>query len=89
MDFHWDAEKDLEIQEKHGISFQEIRDLIERRHLLAIVVNRSPEYPGQKALLVRKGKVVFMVPFEIRDGKRRLITAFYSEFFTKKYLRLK
>jgi uncharacterized DUF497 family protein len=85
MDFVWDEEKDLEIQERHGISFQEIRNLIERRHLLGIVQNRSGTYSGQKVMLVRKGKAVYMVPFEIRDGKRRLITAFYSEYYTKKY----
>jgi uncharacterized DUF497 family protein len=85
MDFEWDEDKDLEVQEKHGITFQEIRSLIERRQLLGIVENRSSTYPGQKVLLVRKGKAVFMVPFEIRNGKKRLITAFYSDYYTKKF----
>ena len=85
MDFEWDNEKDLEIQDSHGISFQEIRTLIERRKLIGIVENHSPGYPHQKVLLVRRGKAVFMVPFEIRNGKKRLITAFYSEYYTKKF----
>jgi uncharacterized DUF497 family protein len=85
MDFEWDDDKDLEVQEKHGISFQEIRSLIERRQLLGIIENRSAVYPGQKVLLVRKGKAVFMVPFEIRNGKKRLITAFYSDYYSKKF----
>ena len=89
MDYQWDDENDQKIQEKHGISFQEIRQLIERRQLLGIVANKRQAYPGQKVLLVRKGKSVYMVPFEIREGKKRLITAFYSEFYTKKYLRSK
>lgn len=85
MNYEWDEEKDLEVQEKHGISFLEVVSLIERRHLLGIFENRGPDYPGQKVLLVRKGKAVYMVPFETRNGKRRLITAFYSEYYTNKY----
>lgn len=89
MDYQWDEEKDQEIQEKHGISFQEIRELIERRQILGIVANKSQAYATQKVLLVRRGKAVYMVPYEIRDGKKRLITAFYSDFYTKKFSRSK
>jgi uncharacterized DUF497 family protein len=87
MKYDWEADKDAEIQEKHGISFQEIRTLIERRQLVKILENRSATYPGQKILLVRKGKAIYMVPFEIRDNKRWLITAFYNDYYTKKYSR--
>jgi uncharacterized DUF497 family protein len=89
MEYDWDDEKDAEIQEKHGISFQEIRTLIERGQLVKILENRSAAYPGQKILLVRKGKLIYMVPFEIRDNTKWLITAFYNDYLTKKYTREK
>lgn len=87
MGFDWDEAKDLEVQEKHGVSFQEIRRLIERGGLLKVVLNRSSQYSGQKALLVRKGNAVYMVPFERRGETRWLITVFYSAYYTKKYSR--
>jgi uncharacterized DUF497 family protein len=87
MHFDWDPAKNLEVQQKHGISFEEIISLIRRGSLLKTVINRSPEYPNQKVMLVRKGKAIYMVPFEIREGKRWLITAFFSQNYTDKYLR--
>jgi uncharacterized DUF497 family protein len=87
MHFDWDPAKNLEVQQKHGISFEEIISLIRRGSLLKTVINRSPEYPNQKVMLVRKGKAIYMVPFEIREGKRWLITAFFSQKYTDKYLR--
>ena len=87
MHFDWDPAKNLEVQQKHGISFEEIIGLIRRGGLLKTVINRKPEYPDQKVMLVRKGKAIYMVPFEIREGKRWLITAFFSQKYTNKYLR--
>lgn len=87
MLFDWDPPKNAEIQEKHGISFQEIVGLISRGGFVKTVINRSPDYPDQKVMLVRKGKAIFMVPYENRGGKRWLITAFYSQKYTKKYPR--
>jgi uncharacterized DUF497 family protein len=46
MAYDWDDEKDAEIQEKHGVSFEEILTLIERRQLVKIFENRSSAYPG-------------------------------------------
>jgi uncharacterized DUF497 family protein len=87
MHFDWDPQKDAEIREKHGVSFEEIIGLIRRGGLIKTVINRSPTYPDQKVMLVRKGKAVFMVPFETRNGKRWLITAFFSQKYTSKYSR--
>jgi hypothetical protein len=40
-------------------------------------------------MLVRKGKAIYMVPYETRGKAHWLITAFYSERLTQKYLRRK
>jgi uncharacterized DUF497 family protein len=48
MGFGWDEAKDMEVQEKHGITFQEIRTLIERGGLIKVLMNPSPQYPLAK-----------------------------------------
>ncbi len=85
--YDWDPAKNLDIQKKHGISFPEIVSLIGQGNLVKVVINRGPAYPDQKVLLVRKGKAIYMVPFEKRVGTLWLITAFYSPFYTKKHSR--
>ena len=85
MDYEWDPNKNQEIQEKHGISFDEVINLIGKGFLWKTVGNPSHKYKGQKILLVRKSRSIYMVPFENREGKCRLITAFYSKYFTEQY----
>lgn len=87
MHFDWDPGKNEEIQQKHGISFEEIVSLISRGNLVKVVANKSPKYPDQKVMLVRRGSAIYMVPFENRDGRRWLITAFFSEKLTARYSR--
>lgn len=82
MNFEWDPDKDREVREKHGISFEEVVSLIGRGFLLKTLRNPSPKHKGQKIFLIRRGSAVYMVPYEKRNGKYRLITAFYSKHFT-------
>lgn len=89
MHFDWDPEKNEEIQEKHEISFPEIVELISRGGLIKSMRNPSDKYPNQKVMLVRRGKAVYLVPYEVRGVSYWLITAFYSERFTQKYSRQK
>jgi uncharacterized DUF497 family protein len=87
MNFEWDLAKNEEVQRDHDISFEEVVSLIGRGYLIKTMSNPSPKHKGQKIFLVRRGKAVYMVPFEKREGKYRLITAFFSQFFTDKYSR--
>jgi uncharacterized DUF497 family protein len=89
MHFDWDPAKNEETIQKHGISFEKIVALVSKGGLIKTAINPSPKYPGQKVMVVRKGKAVYMVPYEKRGDTHWLITVFYSEFLTKKYLRLK
>jgi uncharacterized DUF497 family protein len=85
MHYDWDPEKNEETQNKHGISFEEIVSLISKGGLIKSVKHPSEKYPGQKIMLVRRGKAVYMVPYETRGDTHWIITAFYSERFTQKY----
>ena len=87
MNFEWEPEKNEEVQKEHDISFEEVVNLVARGNLIKTMTNPSAKYKGQKLFLVRRGKAVYVVPFEKRLGKYHLITAFYSEYFTKKYSR--
>ncbi len=87
MNFEWESEKNEEVQKDHGISFEVVVSLIARGHHIKSLANPSSKYKGQKIFLVRKGKAIYMVPYEKRQGKYRLITAFFSPFFTDKYSR--
>ena len=87
MNFEWDPEKDEEIQQKHGISFEEVVNLMGRGFLLKVARNPSPKHKGQKIFLVQKDNAVFVVPYEKYQGKYRLITAFYSQHYTNNLLR--
>jgi uncharacterized DUF497 family protein len=89
MRYDWDPDKNIEIQNKHEISFEEIVGLIARGGLLKTVFNPSPNYPAQKIMIIRKSKAIYMVPYEDRGETHWLITAFYSEKLTKKYPRKK
>jgi uncharacterized DUF497 family protein len=85
VNFEWDPLKDKEVRGKHGISFDEVVNLIGRGFLLRVLQNPSQKHRGQKVFLVLKGRSVYMVPFEKQQSKYRLITAFHSRFFTEKH----
>jgi len=87
MIYEWDPEKNEKIKEEHGISFDQVVELIKKRFVIDIIINPSKKYKGQKVFLIKRGVSVFMVPFEKRNKRVRLITAFYSKSFTDKYLR--
>ena len=87
MNYEWDPNKNKEIQEKHGVSFEEIVNLIGRGFLIKTKINPSKKHKGQKIFLVQKGRAIFVVPFENRNNKQRLITAFYSQKYTHQYLK--
>ena len=88
MEYEWDPGKAKEVEEKHGISFDEVVHLIGRGFLWKIVNNPSRKHKGQKAFLVCRERSIFMVPFENREHKCRLISAFYSKFFSEQYRRI-
>jgi len=87
MNFEWDPLKNEAIKDEHGISFEEIVELIGKGFLLKVLANPSRKYKGQKVFLIQRGHSIFMVPFEKRNKKWRLITAFYHKDFTETLLR--
>lgn len=72
MLFEWDENKNLEIQDRHGFSFEEVIKAVEEDFVIIDAPNKSR---SQKALLIFLSDYPVIVPFEIRNDVYRLITA--------------
>lgn len=70
--FEWDERKSREIENRHGIGFPEIVKAITCDAVIIPVPNKDRD---QKAFLTFVRDYPFVVPFEIRGTKYRLITA--------------
>ena len=84
MIFEWDAAKSESNQLKHGISFEEVRCLLERYGYIVAVKN--PTHLGQELMVFRDEKgEIFVAVAEKRGDATRLITAYKSRKMRKKY----
>jgi len=73
----WNAEKDLWLQERRGVSFQEIATCILSDSLVDMIESRSRD--GQEAFVIRFRKYVWVVPFVVeKDNTIFLKTAYPS-----------
>lgn len=70
--FEWDKNKSLEILRRHGFDFVQIENAILEDSVIIDVPNKSRK---QKGFLVFLNDYPIIVPFEIRNQKYRLITA--------------
>jgi len=88
--FEWDEKKNLKLKRKRNISFERVVYEIRLGKLLDIINHPNREkYPNQKLLIINIDGYAWVVPFEKRGNKLRLITAFPSRKYTKRYLRNK
>jgi len=84
MILEWDAVKSESNKLKHGISFEEVRRLLERGGI--IVVLENPIYPGQELIIFRdETGEIFEAAAEKRGDATRLITAHKSRKMRRKY----
>ena len=86
--FEWDEGKNAKLKRDRDISFEEIAYIIKEGGLLDIIdhPNRK-KYPNQKLLIINVNGYAWVVPTEKRGDKLRLITAFPSRKYTKRYLK--
>lgn len=84
MLYEWDDEKNEKLKRERGISFEEIEWALDNQPLLGKAFN--PQYPKQVILLIEIDQYIWAIPTEQRGIKIRLITAYQSRKFTKKYL---
>jgi uncharacterized DUF497 family protein len=85
--FEWDSKKNAEIKKERKISFEDVVFAIHSGALLDILDHPNQEkYPGQKLLIVKINDYVWVVPAEKRGNRLRLVTAYPSRKYTKRYL---
>ncbi len=86
MQFDWDPEKNRELKEERGVSFEEIALLLGAGILWKVTDHWNQEkYPNQAVFLVPIDGYIHAVPF-VRDGDTIFLkTAFPSRKLTKIY----
>jgi uncharacterized DUF497 family protein len=85
--FTWNPEKNEQLREQRGISFEEVLFHIENGDVLDILEHPNQErYEGQRMFVVAIEKYVHLVPF-IEDEKEVFLkTIIPSRKATKRYL---
>lgn len=87
--FDWSRQKNQQLIEQRGISFETVVSAIEQGALLDVLVHPNQDrYPGQSIYVVAIQAYVHLVPFVIQpDGTRFLKTIIPSRKATRKYSR--
>lgn len=83
----WDPAKNIELQEKRKVSFEEVEQALDEGRLITIIPHWNPKrYPNQKVFIVLIKRYVYLVPFVEDEEKIFLKTIFPSRKATKQYL---
>lgn len=85
--FDWNLEKNRELVERRGVSFERVISAIERDGLVVVLEHPNQErYPGQTIYVVEIDSYVYLVPFvTAADGSRFLKTIIPSRKATREY----
>ena len=87
--FHWTTEKNHQLVEQRGVSFESVVSAIEQGGLLDVLEHPNQDrYPGQNIYVVEILGYVHLVPFVTEaDGLRFLKTITHSRKATRDYSR--
>ena len=87
--FNWSTEKDQQLIQQRGISFESIVSSIARGNLWDVLEHPNQDrYPGQLIYVVEVDEYFYLVPFVIQaDGTRFLKTIIPSRKATRDYRR--
>ncbi len=86
-EFEWSDQKDRQLIEQRGISFERVVSAIDEGYLVDIVVHPNAErYPGQRILVVEIDEYLYLIPFVSQpDGTSFLKTIIPSRRATRDY----
>ena len=87
--FDWSTEKNQQLVEQRGISFERVVAAIEQGGLVNVLEHPNQErYPGQLIYVVDIEQYIYLVPFVAEpDGSRFLKTVIPSRKATRDYQR--
>jgi uncharacterized DUF497 family protein len=84
MEYHWNDDKDAELQEQRNVSFHTIEQEI--RAGKAVDIIEHPSRPNQMILLLDRGDHIWAVPFVVQDEENVFLkTAYPSRKYTRRY----
>ncbi len=88
--FVWNSEKNTQLIQERGISFERVIYHIKRNEILDIIEhpNRS-KYPGQRMFILDIGNYAYLVPFVETETEIFLKTIIPSRKATRKYIEVK
>lgn len=85
--FNWNSDKNKQLQQQRGISFEDIITSIQQGNLLDVIKHyNSDKYSHQKIFIVKLNNYIYLVPFVESDLEIFLKTIIPSRKMTKKYL---
>ena len=85
--FNQNKDKNQQLQQERGISFDNIIQAIEQGNLLDVIKHYNPDkYPNQKIFIVKMDDYAYLVLFMENDLEIFLKTIIPSRKMTKKYL---
>ena len=89
IDFDWSTEKNRQLIEQRGISFERVVVAIEQGGLVDVLEHPNQDrYPGQMIYVVEAEEYIHLVPFVTQtDGTRFLKTIIPSRKATRDYRR--
>jgi uncharacterized DUF497 family protein len=83
----WSQEKNKQLQEERGITFEMVLAAIDRGDVLDDLVHPNlTKYPNQRMMIVKISNYAFLVPYVDSSSELFLKTIIPSRKATKKYL---
>ncbi|MEZ5489631.1 MAG: BrnT family toxin [Gammaproteobacteria bacterium] len=84
---NWNAEKNQELIEKRGISFEDVSFFLQQGALLDdLEHSNSEKYPGQRIFVLEIDNYVYLVPYVENEDEIYLKTIIPSRKAAKQYL---
>jgi len=85
--FAWNSEKNTQLIQERGLSFERVIYHIERNEILDVVKHPNPsKYPNQRMFILNIGNYAHLVPFVESETEIFLKTIIPSRKATSKYL---
>ena len=85
--FVWNSEKNAQLIQERGISFERVIFHIERDEILDVIKHPNPsKYPNQRMFILDIGNYAYLVPFVETETEIFLKTIIPSRKATRKYL---
>jgi uncharacterized DUF497 family protein len=85
--FAWNSEKNAQLIEERGVSFERAVYHIERNEILDVIKHpNSSKYPNQRMFILNIGNYAYLIPFVETETEFFLKTIIPSRKATRKYL---